>query len=161
MGVAAIIGGIGVAVSAAGSLTGAEAAGTQSKNVRDQHYRRARETLNAAQRKSAEIRRQGKSAVGDSRAAMAAAGGVTDDAGAKEQLDNIEAVSNYNALAALYEGSAGAQQLRFAGDVARYSGKMRKKAGIAGAMGGAAQGGAQLYNSFKTPSKAAPAAAAT
>jgi hypothetical protein len=76
------------------------------------------------------------------RAVMAAGGGVTTDPGATEQLAKIKAASEYNVLSALYEGKTEA-------GIARYEGKVKKKAGRTRALSTILTGGAEMFKSFK------------
>lgn len=73
--------------------------------------RRANQAQASGQRRAIEVRRQGDQVQSDARAAMAASGGVTDDAGAIQQLADIQQAFDYNALSALYEGDSEARGL--------------------------------------------------
>lgn len=89
-----------------------KAIGDEAKARAALNERRAKAATAVGQRKASETRRQGRVIQSDAKAAMAAGGGVTDDAGAIEQLANIAQVTDYNQLAALYEGDTEAEGLR-------------------------------------------------
>lgn len=63
-------------------------------------------------RDAAEVRRQGKIIASNARAAMGASGGVASDAGGIEDLAEIKKVTDYNALATLFESETKAGGLR-------------------------------------------------
>ena len=94
------------------------------------------------QRKAMEARRQGARTASDAQAAMAGSGGVTDDAGAIKQLADIEGVTDYNALAALYEGDSEARGLQIEDKFKRKASKTRQ---VATALGGASK----AYTSYR------------
>jgi len=96
--------------------------------------RRAKAAMATGQRKAIEERRRGKAIQSDAVAAMAAGGGVSDDAGAIETLAKIEQVTDYNALSALYEGDSEAEGLRLEN---RYNKKIAKTKKFATALSGA------------------------
>ena len=100
------------------------------------NLRRAKAATATGQRKATEIRRQGRVIQSDARAAMAAGGGVTDDAGAIEQLANIAQVTDYNQLAALYEGDTEAEGLHLENKINKKIGRTKQ---AATALSGASQ----------------------
>jgi hypothetical protein len=89
-----------------------------------------------SQRRAMEARRQGDRTASDAQAVMAGSGGVTDDAGAVEQIANIKATSDYNALAALYSGNTEAKGLQIEDKMRRKASKNKQ---IATALGGASK----------------------
>lgn len=93
-------------------------------------------------RLSYEAGREGEIAESNARAAMAAGGGSTTDAGATKILGDIGAQADYNALLALYEGETGA-------DIAEWEGKTKKKASRTQALSTVLSGGAQAYKAYK------------
>jgi len=98
--------------------------------------RRAKASTATGQRKASEIRRKGRVLESDAKAIMAAGGGVTDDAGAVEQLADIANVTDYNQLAALYEGDTEAEGLRLEN---RYNKKITRTKQFATALSGASK----------------------
>ena len=64
--------------------------------------RKAAQVKATGQRGAEETRRQGEQVSSDAMASMAGGGGVTDDPGAIKQLADIEHISDYNQLSALY-----------------------------------------------------------
>lgn len=98
--------------------------------------RRAKASTATGQRKASEIRRKGRVLESDAKAIMAAGGGVTDDAGAIEQLADIANVTDYNQLAALYEGDTEAEGLRLEN---RYNKKITRTKQFATALSGASK----------------------
>lgn len=79
--------------------------------------------------------RFGKKSQSDMQAIMAASGGSTTDAGAIEQKAELESVTDYNALTALFEAEEQAKGMDLAAKGARMEGKMAKKAGQRKAIG--------------------------
>ena len=98
--------------------------------------RRAKASTATGQRKASEIRRKGRVLESDAKAIMAAGGGVTDDAGAVEQLADLANVTDYNQLAALYEGDTEAEGLRLEN---RYNKKITRTKQFATALSGASK----------------------
>lgn len=113
-----IIMGVGTALSASGTM----GEGTMQA---DQYARNAKASEATGTRRAAEVRRQGDIVKSDTAAAMVAGGGVTSDVGAISTLADIEQVVDYNALSALYEGSARADDLDYAGKIAKKTGKTK------------------------------------
>jgi hypothetical protein len=98
-------------------------------------------------------RRQGRVLESDARAAMAAGGGSASDAGALELLGKIGAETQYNSLAALFEGETEAQGYKRKADTRRYEGKLAKSAGKRKALSTVLGGASQIYSSWSsTPS---------
>lgn len=117
---------------AAGTALSAKSQMEEGADTAAQHARAAKASYAEGTRKSAEIRRQGRVLKSDAAAAMAAGGGVTDDPGAIQQLSEIEQVVDYNALTALYEGSARAKELQRTGRAAAKAGRKRALATVIG-----------------------------
>lgn len=118
---------LGTGLKVAGAYSAGEAADAEGKSLRRQYGRAADETVASGQRRAAEIRRQGDVLKSDAIAAMAGGGGVADDVGAIKRLADIEQVTNYNALSALYGANTEAQQLRYSGEVAKARGTQARK----------------------------------
>lgn len=93
-------------------------------------------------RKAYEAGREGEILESNARAAMAAGGGSTTDAGATKILGDIGAQAEYNALSALYEGETGA-------DISEWEGKTKKKASKTRALSTLLSGGAGMYKAYK------------
>ena len=119
---------VSTALSVKSSLDKGKAA-EQAGNLKAAQYAKAAKASAAVgTRKSAEIRRQGAGMQSDAAAAMAASGGVTDDAGAIQTMADIEQVTDYNALSAIFEGGTKAQEQQFAGSLSKWEGKEAKRA---------------------------------
>lgn len=131
---------VGAVVGAVGQHQQGQAADLAAKSEAMQRERNAKQTAAAGRRRAAEIRRQGRVRHGDARAAMAAMGGVADDVGALDQLDNLDAVSQYNALASIYESDVNADQQNYEANMARFEGRTARKAASMQAAGTVMQG---------------------
>lgn len=92
-------------------------------------------------RRAYEAGREGDIVASDARAAMAAGGGSTTDAGATKILGDIGAQADYNALSALYEGDTGA-------DISIWEGKTQKSAAKTRALTTLLSGGAGMYKAY-------------
>ena len=121
------------AMSAGGQIAGGIQANRSAKFSSEQMDRNALAELAMGSRDAAEIRRQGDVMQSDARAAMAAGGGTTTDAGAIGTLGKLKQVSDYNALSALFGAQTKASSLRDAAKAKRYEGKAAQVAGIIGA----------------------------
>lgn len=93
----------GTALSAYGQNKAGKAELAESKRYARAVERNARSVYAADQLGAAEYTREGERVVSNARAAMAAGGGVTDDAGAIETLGKLDREATYNRLAALYD----------------------------------------------------------
>lgn len=105
---------------------------------------KAKTSMASGTRRASEAKRAGDTLESDVRAQMAAGGGSASDAGAVETIGKIKSEAEYNALSALYEGETGA-------DIAKYEGKVKKKAARTRALTTALSGGSQMYSAYKTP----------
>jgi len=102
----------------------------------EQHARAAKASYAEGTRSAAETRRGGRVIASDVEAAIAGGGGVTDDPGSIQTLADIEQVTDYNALTALYEGSSRAREHRKQGRTAR---KLARSRALATAITGASK----------------------
>jgi len=93
-------------------------------------------------RRAYEAKREGDIVESAARAAMAAGGGMATDPGAIEHLAKIKSQAEYSALSALYEGKTGA-------GIARYEGRVKRKASKTRALSTVLGGGAKIYSSYK------------
>lgn len=96
-------------------------------------------------RQAYETRRQGDIVSSDARAAMAAMGGTTTDAGAVEQLAALDTVTDYNVLATLYDARTESEGLRKQAEATRKSGRIKERAGKFAAASTLIQGGAAVF----------------
>lgn len=130
-------------VSAAGGIAQGKAQERAARFEARQLERQAKREFAQGTRESQEQRRQSEQFISDMRAQMAGSGGVTDDPGAARMIGEAAAVGKYNALAAMYEGSARAQSRRFQAKARRFEGKIAKRASRWQAMSTVLSGGSQ------------------
>lgn len=104
--------------------------------------------LAASTRKAAAKRREGDRMASNAQAAMAAGGGVTDDAGALETFADIDERSQFNSLAALFEGKTARQGKRRQARITRREGRQAYKAGRTRAFASALSGGSQMFDTM-------------
>lgn len=90
-----------------------------------------------------EEKRRGEMVASDARAAMAAGGGTTTGAGAISTLGKIGTETDYNALAALYEGEEEAR-------ITMIEGKRQAKAAKRRGLSTLISGGAGIYKAYKS-----------
>ena len=140
---AAVVMGIGTAVSALGQAAEGEAAEAASKMAARQLEHDADQSEAEGLRTAREYRRRGDRTKSDAIAAMAAGGGVSNDVGAIKTLADIEQVYDYNSMAAIYQSRNRAQQQRFQAETTREEGHMAKRAGYVKSIGTVLRGGAQ------------------
>ena len=76
-------------------------------------------------RQAYEEQRQGRVIMSNARAAMAASGGSTTDAGAVNQLADIKQTSDYNAMSAIFGAKSEAQGLFEKAQAVKYEGEQR------------------------------------
>lgn len=103
---------------------------------------RAKTQRAAGSRRAYEAKREGEYVESAARAAMAAGGGTTTDAGASKILGDIGAESEYKALSALYEGETEA-------DISEWEGRAKKRASKVQALSTLLSGGAGVYKAYK------------
>lgn len=118
----------GAAMTAYGQMEQGAAAESAAKAAAQQGVKNATASEAEGLRRAAEINRQGDLLQSDAVAAMVASGGVSDDVGAIKTLADIEQVSDYNALSALFESRSRADQQRYAAQITREEGHQARKA---------------------------------
>lgn len=91
--------------------------------------KKAQAVKGAGSREAIEERRAGKILESNIRAAQAGAGGLTTDVGAIEQQAKAKEITDYNALAALFEAETVSDTLKLAAKGKRWEGKAAIKAG--------------------------------
>lgn len=104
-----------------------------------------------ATHESYEEARQGRIVESNARARMAGSGGVTTDAGATDMLAEIGRDTDYNSMAALFEGKSRREDWVRKAAKRRQEGKIAKKASRRQAVATALQGGSQLFSAFSKP----------
>lgn len=139
------------------SATSAYAEGSAEKKAADyeaeQLERAATAKIAEGSRQAYERRREGDIIESNARAAMAAGGGSTTDAGMVERLGDIGAQADYNVLSALFESEEEAQGIKEKAKVRRWEGRVAKRRGIAKALGTVMQGGSSFYQGYKPNAK--------
>lgn len=125
-----------IGINVASTLLGAKSAREQGEAARKaaeyeavQLERRAEQEEESGSREAIEIRRQGGVLKSDTKAAMVASGGVTDDAGAIKTLSDIHGVVNYNALSAIFMGKQLAAESRASAETVRAGGRAAESTG--------------------------------
>jgi hypothetical protein len=115
---------------------------------RKQMYRSEDSARATGTRQVAEINRQKEVLKSNAKAAMAAGGGVTDDAGAIESMDGIDKVMGYNALTAMYEANTIADDWKFKAKIKRWEEKNAKMEARRKAFGAILSGAADNQGGF-------------
>jgi hypothetical protein len=105
---------------------------------------KAKTEMASGTRKAYEYKRQGDTAMSNARAAIAAGGGSTTDAGSAELMGKMGAQTDYNALSALYEGQTNS-------DIAKYEGQLAKHRSRMKATSTLLSGAAGMYKAYKNP----------
>lgn len=132
---AAVIPIIGAVISVAGSMQQGAAAEQSAEFDSQQLNRNALAAEASSQREAIEERRRGQIAESRARAVAVASGTTSTDVGVSDLISKIGAESEYNALAALYEGKQKAQSLRVGGEAAMFEGGVAKQAAKTKAVG--------------------------
>jgi hypothetical protein len=109
------------------TLSEGRAADAAKKFQAQQYDRLAKQSTAVGSRNAYEAARRGEEHLSNIRAAMAAGGGSTTDAGAISRLGKAAAETDYNILAALYEGDTRADTMALQAEANRWEGKMAKK----------------------------------
>jgi hypothetical protein len=125
----------------ASTLISIGAAGEEGEAIQAAKEFQAKTSYAAGTRKARETKRQGDILESGARAIMAAGGGSASDPGAIETTGKIGAETDYNALAAMYEGKTGA-------DIARYEGRVAKQAAKRRQISTLLSGGSQAFLSY-------------
>jgi hypothetical protein len=124
----------GTALGMGGDILGGMAEEKSAKRDAAQMVRNAKARYAEGTRAAGETQRQGQRMLSDARAAMAAGGGTTTDAGAIEQQAKIQQATDYNALASLFEAETESDAMKYGAAVKRYEGKAAKRAGFMSAL---------------------------
>ncbi|MEW8287243.1 MAG: hypothetical protein AB2563_11120 [Candidatus Thiodiazotropha endolucinida] len=104
-----------------------------SEFTADQLKRNAKARFALGTRQAYEERRQGRVMMSDARAAMAASGGSTTDAGAFNQLADIKTVTDFNARSAIFGGQSEVMGLREKAEATLLEGRAKAlKASVSG-----------------------------
>ena len=132
-------------MTALGEIGKGNAAEASGKFTARQNKRNAKASSAEGIRNANEIQRQGDQTKSDAAAAMAASGGVTDDVGAITTLTDIDAVTDYNALAAIYEGGLRSDSQNMQADMDKFTGKQAKNASRLRAVSTVMDGASKVY----------------
>lgn len=140
---------VAAGLSVGGGILGAKGDIEKGKADRRSAYMQARQLERRGQQAAAqgsreahEIRRQGKVLESNAKAAQAAGGGSTTDAGSLDIISDISSAVDYNALTALIEGKRrkeddfeSAKIKRIGGDAAAKAGRRRAMSTFLGGLG--------------------------
>lgn len=137
------------ALGAMGKIQEGNAAEAAGKFSARQRERNAKSTMASAIRENIEIRRMGDQMGSDAAAAMAAGGGVTDDAGAIKTLADIQQVTDFNALSAIYTGGQKSDTQNMQAAMDRMAGEQAKQQSRFAAASTVLSGGSQAYSMGK------------
>lgn len=142
----------GQAVSGAGAIIGgvaqyqqAQAQSAQLKWQAKQMKRNAKALLAEGYREAALEHKKGDKLRSRATAVMAAQGGGMDT----ERLADIEQQTDYNALAALYEGESAARSMRYGSEVKLNEADTAKRAGKMAVATGLMEGGAGMFGEWQ------------
>lgn len=138
---------VSTALTAGGELAEGDAAVRASKYEAKQLEQQANARYAQGTREAYEAARAGDILESDAIAQMAAGGGGVD----AEHLAKIKAESDYNALAALYEGETEAAGIRQKAEAVKYGGKVKQKAARTRALSTVISGGSKAYQGYKAP----------
>lgn len=116
-------------LNVAAPLAQGSQAKTAGKYQAQQYYNNARLRARAGQEESWAWQAAGRKAVSDATTAMVSQGGTVDSA----MLAKMKKESEIDALSALYEAKADAQQMSHAGRMAQMQGNAAYRAGVVGA----------------------------
>lgn len=143
-----------LAASTALNATSAFAQGATDKKAADYEADQMQDAAKAAEARGTRVayerRRQGDKLMSDARAAMAAGGGSTTDAGMVKRLGDIEAETDYNVLASLYEGQDEARGIRNKAQARQWEGKLAKRKGVVKSVSSILRGGSDIYSGYST-----------
>jgi hypothetical protein len=125
----------GAAVSAGGSIIGANSEAKELRKQAAQLEAQAGSDRASSQRAAAEERRRGRYTSSRALALAAASGGGADDPSIINNLADIEGEAEYRALTAMYEGETEAQGKEAQAKANRRGARATKKAGFLKAAG--------------------------
>lgn len=127
---------LGSVVSAGSSIMAGMEADAIGKNQKKQYYNQANTEEAIAQRQAIKDRLEGRYAESRGLAVAAASGGGgADTPGVADLIGDINAQTEMNVLTSLWEGKERGAGLRYAGDMAAWEGKQKKKAAVMSAIG--------------------------
>lgn len=138
----------GAALSAGGSIIGANSEAKEMRLQADQLDAQAGLERATSQRKAMEERRQGRLASSRTLALAAASGGGADDPSVVNTMADIAGEGEYRALTALYEGDESASSMEAEAAAKRRGAKSVKTAGAIKAAGSIISAGSTLYNRY-------------
>lgn len=138
----------GSAVSAAGTIVGANSEARELRREAAQLEANAGQERAASQRRAMEERRAGKLAASRALAVAAASGGGADDPTIVNAIADLEGEGEYRALTALYEGNVAGDDLERQAGARRREAKSVKKASKFKALGTILGAGASLYDRY-------------
>ena len=138
----------GSSLNAIGTIAGGRQAEKMGRLEKEQAFDNALKTEAVSQREAISERRSGKIAKSRAKAVMAASGLSSTDTGALNIQNEIEAQSEYNAMAALYSGYDQAQKQRDQGVMSEWEGKQAKKASYINAASTILGSGSSMYERY-------------
>lgn len=119
----------GGVLEAFGHIEAGRQANSDSRYLQKDYFSKANAELAAASVEVGRIRRMTRITESRARAVAAANGGDTTDEGVQQLVADIEREGEFQALSALYRGESRARDLRHAGRMARYEGKVAENQG--------------------------------
>lgn len=137
----------GSALSAGGTILGANSQAAEMRSQADQLDAQAGTTRASSQRQAIEEKRQAD-LLKSKGLALAAAGGGADDPSVVNALANISGEGSYRAAAALYDGETQAQGYEAQAAADRRGAKSVKSAGAIKAVGTILNAGSSLYGKY-------------
>lgn len=138
----------GTALSAGGSILGANA---EARALREQAAQLDAEAMTdraSSQRRMIEEKRQGRLAQSRAVAVAAASGGGADDPSIVNAVADLEGDSEYRALSALYEGETAARSKEAQAAANRRGAKAVKTAGVIKAVGSVLSTGSSMFDRY-------------
>lgn len=138
----------GAALSAGGTLIGANAEAKELRREAAQLEAQAGLERASSHRQAIDERRQARLAVSRGVAVAAASGASADDPTVVNTLAKIEGEGEYRALTALYSGEESARGMEAEAAARRRGAKSTKRAALVGAAGSVLSAGSTLYDRF-------------
>lgn len=135
----------GTALQAGGAIQAGNAAKRGADFEAAQLQRNAMAQRAMGTRQAFQQRQEGATMMSNARAAIAAGGGSTTDAGSMEMLADISEMTDYNVLAALYDSESKAQGLDTEAAVKKYEGKLARQQGRMKALTTTLTGASQAF----------------
>jgi hypothetical protein len=144
----AIVGNIGSKVSAYGQYRAGRDTREAKRREAEQIERNVRNQYAADILQAREVRREGDRLISDARAAIAASGGVTTDAGSIDILSKLDRDIEYNRMATLYDAEFRKRGGFAQAAAVRKEGRNAFRAGLYAAKATQMAGSADTMNSF-------------